>query len=151
MNIQEGKYKLPWDMTTRGHRQFSPTYILGKASRFVTEAFQTLERRDAGKPDPVWLGSGMYPDYYLNTFHYQVSGMLHVSMQLRSCTLQPATQNVDQLAEEKQPATELPLGTWRLPAEVNVCLQCCIEAFGWAELTGGEMWRLVFGMKQVMV
>lgn len=74
VNIQEGKYKLPWDMTTRGHRQFSPSYILGKASRFLTEAFQTLERRDAGKPDPVWLGSGMYPDYYLNTFHYQVRG-----------------------------------------------------------------------------
>ena len=73
MNIQEGRYRLPWDMTTAGHRQFSPTYILNKASRFITEAYQTLERRDAGKPDPVWLGSGMYPEYYLNTFHYQVS------------------------------------------------------------------------------
>lgn len=62
---------MPWDMTP-GHRQFSPSYVLGKASSFITEAFQTLDRRDAGKPDPVWMQSGMYPDYYLNTFHYQV-------------------------------------------------------------------------------
>lgn len=62
---------MPWDMTP-GHRQFNPRYILNKASRFVTEAFQTLDRRDKGSPDPVWLQSGMYPQYYLNTFHYQV-------------------------------------------------------------------------------
>ncbi|KAK9867234.1 hypothetical protein WJX84_008109 [Apatococcus fuscideae] len=74
-NIQEGRYKMPWDMTP-GHRQFSPSYVLNKASRFLTEAFQTLDRRDLGKPDPVWMQSGMYPDYYLNTFHYQTDGWL---------------------------------------------------------------------------
>lgn len=42
-------------------------------AQFVTEAAATLARRNGGKPDDVWLKSHMYPDYYLNTFHYQVS------------------------------------------------------------------------------
>ncbi len=80
-NIQEECYKLPWDMTTQGHRQFSLTYILGKASLFITETLHVLDRRDAGKPDPVWMVSGLYPDYFLNTFHYQV-GVQPIMMQL---------------------------------------------------------------------
>lgn len=42
------------------------------AVQFVTEASATLKRRGVGKPEDVWLKSPMYPDYYLNTFHYQV-------------------------------------------------------------------------------
>lgn len=40
--------------------------------QFVAEAAATLRRRDNGRPEDVWLKSPMYPDYYLNTFHYQV-------------------------------------------------------------------------------
>ena len=40
--------------------------------QFVAEATATLGRRSQGKPEDVWLKSPMYPDYYLNTFHYQV-------------------------------------------------------------------------------
>ena len=40
--------------------------------QFVTEASATLKRRGVGKPEDVWLKSPLYPQYYLNTFHYQV-------------------------------------------------------------------------------
>lgn len=39
----------------------------------MAEATATLGRRSQGKPEDVWLKSPMYPDYYLNTFHYQVA------------------------------------------------------------------------------
>lgn len=71
-NIQEGRYNLPWDMTTPRHRQFNPLYIARKFVDFVQEASATLQRRSTGNPEDVWLRSDMYPDYYLNTFHYQV-------------------------------------------------------------------------------
>jgi len=42
------------------------------SAQFVSEASATLSRRAAGSAEDVWLKSNMYPDYYLNTFHYQV-------------------------------------------------------------------------------
>ncbi|CAL8463579.1 g3113 [Coccomyxa elongata] len=75
-NIDEGVYKLPWDMTTRGHRQWSPFWVARRSAQFVAEATATLGRRSQGKPEDVWLKSPMYPDYYLNTFHYQTDGWL---------------------------------------------------------------------------
>lgn len=44
--------------------------------RFLREASFTLTRRAAGKPDKVWLESGLYPSYYLNSWHYQTDGWL---------------------------------------------------------------------------
>ena len=44
--------------------------------RFMKEANNTLTRRAAGKPDKVWLESGLYPGYYLNSWHYQTDGWL---------------------------------------------------------------------------
>jgi hypothetical protein len=32
-NIQEGVYKLPWDMTTRGHRQWSPLWVARRSAQ----------------------------------------------------------------------------------------------------------------------
>ena len=72
-NIEAGVYKLPWDMTTPNHRQYNPVHVLRTAANFVSEASNTLQRRMRGSPDKVWLDSSMYPDYYLNTFHYQVT------------------------------------------------------------------------------
>lgn len=40
--------------------------------QFVSEASATLKRRAAGTAEDVWLKSNLYPDYYLNTFHFQV-------------------------------------------------------------------------------
>ena len=46
--IKEGAFALPWDMTTTGHRQFNPLYVLRKATAFVSEAADTLRRRCGG-------------------------------------------------------------------------------------------------------
>ncbi len=42
------------------------------AAQFVSEASATLKRRAEGTAEDVWLKSNLYPDYYLNTFHFQV-------------------------------------------------------------------------------
>lgn len=72
-SIKAGVYKLPWDMTTLRHKQYDPAYTVRTALNFISEASSTLQRRMRGSPDRVWLQSPMYPDYYLNTFHYQVT------------------------------------------------------------------------------
>jgi len=48
------------------------TSMIAASAQFVSEASATLSRRAAGSAEDVWLKSNMYPDYYLNTFHYQV-------------------------------------------------------------------------------
>lgn len=73
-NIEAGVYKLPWDMTTLRNRQYDPFHVLSTVSTFAAEASNTLRRRFRGSPDKVWLQSSMYPEYYLNTFHYQTDG-----------------------------------------------------------------------------
>ncbi|DBB02563.1 TPA: hypothetical protein ACH3X3_011548 [Trebouxia sp. C0006] len=75
-NIEAGVYKLPWDMTTLRNKQYDPFHVLRTVSTFASEASNTLRRRFRGSPDKVWLQSSMYPDYYLNTFHYQTDGWL---------------------------------------------------------------------------
>ncbi len=59
-------------MTTLRNKQYDPFHVLRTVSTFASEASNTLRRRFRGSPDKVWLQSSMYPDYYLNTFHYQV-------------------------------------------------------------------------------
>ena len=71
-NIEAGLYKLPWDMTTLRNKQYDPFHILSTINTFATEASNTLTRRFKGAPEKVWMQSSMYPEYYLNTFHYQV-------------------------------------------------------------------------------
>lgn len=78
-NIKEGRYVLPWDMTTPGHRQYNPLFVLQRGAAFLQEAVATLRRRDAGVPDQVWLKSGFLPEYYQETFHYQSDGWLSAS------------------------------------------------------------------------
>lgn len=75
-NIQEGKYALPWDMTTSGHRQFNPLFVAQRGAAFVREAADTLKRRDAGVPQDVWLRNPSLPDYFQKTFHYQTDGWM---------------------------------------------------------------------------
>ena len=76
-NIEAGLYKLPWDMTTPGNKQYDPVHVMRIAVAFASEASNTLQRRMRGSPDRVWLDSPMYPEYYLNTFHYQVTVTQH--------------------------------------------------------------------------
>lgn len=75
-NIEDGLYKLPWDMTTPRNRQYDPLHMLSTVVSFATEASDALRRSMAGTPEKVWLQSSMYPQYYLNTFHYQVMLLL---------------------------------------------------------------------------
>ncbi|KAI7837521.1 hypothetical protein COHA_008657 [Chlorella ohadii] len=75
-NIKEGKYALPWDMASLNHRQFNPLYVLQRSAAFLNEATQTLRRRGEGKADPIWLKSGLLPEYYGDGFHYQTDGWL---------------------------------------------------------------------------
>jgi hypothetical protein len=75
-SIKEGKYGMPWDGTSITHRQFNPLYIARRAAAFVTEAADTLRRRDRGTPDEVWLKSAFLPEYYQSTFHYQSDGWM---------------------------------------------------------------------------
>lgn len=73
-NIKAGVYKAPYDMDP-SHRQFNPLYVLDKASRFITEAVGTLDRRDSAAPTEVWnQDSKLYPRYFRHTFHYQKDG-----------------------------------------------------------------------------
>ena len=93
--VNDGTHRPPYDMDPR-HRQFNPAFVADKSLRFASEARSTLrkhaaatkqrpsrERReetddsDAAAPETrVWLSSPLYPDYYLNTFHWQTDGWL---------------------------------------------------------------------------
>ena len=74
--IKEGKFAFPWDAASLTHRQFNPLYILRKGSAFLSEASETLRRRDRGSPDELWIKSAFLPDYAQSTFHYQSDGWM---------------------------------------------------------------------------
>jgi len=86
-NIKEGRYALPWDMTTPTHRQYNPVFVLRNGAKFVREAVDTLRRRERGTPDPLWMRSAYLPDYFQSTFHYQTDGW----MSQRSASVYPTS------------------------------------------------------------
>lgn len=57
--MRAGEYRLPWDMSTPGHRQRNPVYMARKAVEYFQEATGVLGRRERGKPEDVWLDSDM--------------------------------------------------------------------------------------------
>lgn len=72
--IKEGAFKLPWDMTTPGHRQFNPLYIASQFRRFVAESNKVLGARAKGPAEAYkvpFRQSSLYPEYYQNNFHFQ--------------------------------------------------------------------------------
>lgn len=94
--VNDGTHRAPYDMDPR-HRQFNPAFVADKSLRFASEARSTLRKHAAatkqrlaregegsatevGAEDSeetrVWLSSPLYPDYYLNTFHWQTDGWL---------------------------------------------------------------------------
>jgi len=78
--IENGKYKLPYDMYTR-NRQNSPFFMAQQTSRFISEAVGVLTRRNRGSEEDkrIWLSdskSNIYPDYYKTAFHYQTNGWM---------------------------------------------------------------------------
>ena len=78
--VDAGLLNAPWDMSTPGHRQQRPDFFARQSLRFVREAVDTLGRRTANAgPRTDWGAEErdpLYPDYYLNDFHYQSDGWL---------------------------------------------------------------------------
>lgn len=74
-------YNTPWDMKSFAtHRQSSPINMMTQTGRFVEEAVATLARRNRKNEEDkkVWISeltsTKLYPEYYLNAFHYQTDG-----------------------------------------------------------------------------
>ena len=42
----------------------------------MAEAAGILERRGKNQTEPIWMNSNLYPEYYMNTWHYQTDGWL---------------------------------------------------------------------------
>ena len=61
-----------WCAWIPGHDVIRALHECGVYAQFVSEASATLKRRAEGTAEDVWLKSNLYPDYYLNTFHFQV-------------------------------------------------------------------------------
>ena len=64
-------------MTTPGHRQYNPLFVLRQAALYLQEAPEVLGRRHQpeGKVGQLpYERSNMYPSYYQNNFHFQTDG-----------------------------------------------------------------------------
>ena len=51
-NIANGVYRLPWDMTTRGHHQWNPLWVVQSGLSYIREAVFTLDRCCCACPEP---------------------------------------------------------------------------------------------------
>lgn len=147
--ISAGEFSQPWDsfVRTPTHRQYSPQYAVRQTSRFVKEAIGTLSRRSRQQPEDIgiWLGasSKLYPEYYLNNFHYQTDGWfssrsanvyetstetLFVGRQdaMQRTTLRPLAAAKVREANNGQPRVlEVACGTGRFATFLRDCLPGC--------------------------
>ena len=62
-----------WRACVQSHCVVRGIHKCAVSVQFVSEASATLKRRAEGTAEDVWLKSNLYPDYYLNTFHFQVT------------------------------------------------------------------------------
>ena len=79
--VQKGTFPLPWDMVDGvRNRQTSPLFLADQARRYVSEAISILTKRNRRDPGdfgvPYGDNADLYPDYYLNNFHFQTDGWL---------------------------------------------------------------------------
>lgn len=79
--VQKGTFPLPWDMVDGvRNRQTSPLFLADQARRYVGEAISILTKRNRRDPGdfgvPYGDNADLYPDYYLNNFHFQTDGWL---------------------------------------------------------------------------
>ena len=81
-NIENGKYKLPYDMEFGYAPQWSPLPVLNKLNIYVEERTKVIDRMLMGGEAAFEVrknfkpSDGKYPDYYLQNFHYQSDGWL---------------------------------------------------------------------------
>jgi hypothetical protein len=90
--VEKDILRLPWDAAIiaeqdqqvklqTNHRQLNPLFVLQETSRLVSESIGVYGRQNKykGKPsDALWIKNKetiidkqLYPEYYLNDFHYQ--------------------------------------------------------------------------------
>ena len=89
--IEKGILKYPWDALVQyhekgtnielqlRHRQFNPFFALSETRETIAESIAIFSRRNKGASQGVaWQApqSFLYPDYYMNDFHYQTDGWL---------------------------------------------------------------------------
>lgn len=74
-NIKNGYYRTPWTGKL-GHRELNPAWAISKAREFFTESKENIARRNREGRKELPFVSGMYPDYYMNNFHFQSDGWL---------------------------------------------------------------------------
>lgn len=96
--VASGVLKYPWDAVVQhdgdvlasssspnrlqlSHRQANPLFVLSETAKAVRESVGIFSRRNKGGSKGVWQqgstkSSNIYPDYYLNDFHYQTDGWL---------------------------------------------------------------------------
>lgn len=88
--IEKGILKAPWDAAIRldqekrptvqwSHRQLNPLFALQETARTVQESIEIMGRRNQGKPKTIQVDGvdrDLYPEYYLNDFHYQTDGWM---------------------------------------------------------------------------
>jgi ubiquinone/menaquinone biosynthesis C-methylase UbiE len=84
--IKDGLLKFPWDALIResgvqlNHRQSNPFFALTETVGTIRESVAIFSRRNKQSSKGVFLDSktsdDIYPNYYLNDFHYQTDGWL---------------------------------------------------------------------------
>jgi len=84
--LKSGLMKYPWDAIIReekiqfDHRQMNPFFALSETASLIRESIEVFSRRNKQSSGGVYIDPqdkhGIYPDYYLNDFHYQTDGWL---------------------------------------------------------------------------
>lgn len=83
--VKAGLLKTPWDALVKengvqlNHKQSNPLFAITETMSTVRESIAIFSRRNKQSSPGVYMDSTsteMYPDYYLNDFHYQTDGWL---------------------------------------------------------------------------
>lgn len=84
--VKQGLLKFPWDALVRennsiqwNHKQANPVFALQETANTIFESVAIFSRRNKQSSKGVFMAqnnNNMYPDYYLNDFHYQTDGWL---------------------------------------------------------------------------
>eukprot|EP00980_Cylindrotheca_fusiformis_P007068 scaffold1482_cov120-Cylindrotheca_fusiformis.AAC.10 len=90
--VREGLLNFPWDALIREngslqwrHKQANPFFVLSETAQTLRESVAIFARQHKKSSEGVFLAdnnkarnskNNLYPDYYLNDFHYQSDGWL---------------------------------------------------------------------------
>jgi len=79
-NIEDGKYKFPYDLELSYSPQWSPSPVLSQLNIYLNERVKVIDRmlkRDGFEiRRNLKVSKGKYPQYYLQNFHFQSDGWL---------------------------------------------------------------------------